>query len=100
MSFDFFTPDEIQRDLGERLQQHRLQQNLTQQALASRAGVALNTIKKLEAGDRMTLDTLIRAAQALGLVADLDPLFAPRVAVTIAELERQSITRQRARAAR
>jgi transcriptional regulator with XRE-family HTH domain len=61
--------------LGERLRAARLRRKLTQALLAERVGVALPTIRKLEAGDpRTSLATVIRVLQALGLAQDIDKL--------------------------
>jgi transcriptional regulator with XRE-family HTH domain len=63
--------------LGERLRSARLRRKLTQAILAERVGVALPTLRKLEAGDpRTSLATVIRVLQALGLAQDIDKLAA------------------------
>lgn len=63
--------------LGNRLRAARLRRKLTQAVLAERVGVALPTLRKLEAGDPSTsLATVVRALQALGLAGDIDKLAA------------------------
>ena len=56
-------------DLGVRIKQARERQGLTQQMLASKAGISRIYVAKLEAGDRQSpsLPTLERIAQALKL---------------------------------
>ena len=50
---------------------------MTQAVLAERVGVALPTLRKLEAGDPSTsLATVVRVLQALGLADDIDKLAA------------------------
>ena len=89
---------QILAELGARLRQQRLMQTLTQQDLATRAGVALSAVKKLESGRNATLLTTIKIAQALSLTDDLKPLFEPKPTISIAELARTELAlRQRAR---
>lgn len=58
--------------IGERIQKERLNQNLTQHELAVRAGIGARTVRSLEAGQKSTVETLIRALRALGRLATLD----------------------------
>ena len=63
--------------LGGRLRAARLRRKLTQAMLAERVGVALPTLRKLEAGDPSTsLATVVRVLQVLGLAQDIDKLAA------------------------
>lgn len=68
------TPDAIQQRLGRRLEQLRLSRNLTQAELARDAGIGERTLRRLETGERPTLDTLIRVMSALGIEQNLDAL--------------------------
>ncbi|MDI1328333.1 MAG: helix-turn-helix domain-containing protein [Brevundimonas sp.] len=63
--------------LGGRLAAQRLNRNLTQRQLADNAAVALNTLRRLEDGDNVSLDTLIRVLEALGLGDRLEALAPP-----------------------
>lgn len=63
--------------LGQRLREARLRRKLTQAILAERVGVTLPTLRKLEAGDpSVSLATVIRVLQALGLAQGIDKLAA------------------------
>ncbi|KAF1018545.1 MAG: hypothetical protein GAK30_03614 [Paracidovorax wautersii] len=53
--------------LGERLARLRLSRNLTQARLARESGASVSSIKRLEAGDNTSLDTLLRVLGVLGL---------------------------------
>ena len=75
MDFVLATSDEILHELGERLRIQRLAQNLSQHELASMAGVALGTVKKLERNGVSSFETVVRVVHALGLVDELKPLF-------------------------
>ena len=82
MSFILSLPHEILRELGARLRMQRLAQSLSQRELAHMAGLSLGALRKLETDGQCSLETLIRAVQALGLTTELDELFV---------LKRQSI---------
>ena len=96
--FRLASTPQILAELGERLRRQRLDRDWTQQDLAVRAGVALSAIKHLEAGGNATLRTLVKTAQALSLAQDLSDAFAPKDAMTIAEMQSADPSpRQRAR---
>jgi putative transcriptional regulator len=61
-----------QRDLGARLQAHRLNQNLSQAELAAATGLARKTITNLENGHGGTLLTFLAVLRGLGLLAQLE----------------------------
>ena len=86
--------------LGARLAQIRLSRNLTQAQLAQDAGAALRTIKRLEAGDNVSLDTLFRVMGALRLATHLDaflpdPNVRPMERVKLSGQERQRASGRR-----
>ena len=63
--------------LGARLSLARKRRRMTQGTLASRAGVSVPTLRKLEQGDAgVSLATVLRTLQVLGLAADIDRLAA------------------------
>lgn len=63
--------------LGDRLRAARLRRRLTQAMVAERVGIAIPTLRKLEAGDpAVSLATLIRVLHVLGLGQDIDVLAA------------------------
>jgi transcriptional regulator with XRE-family HTH domain len=95
LPFELATADEIANELGHRLRAHRLAQNFHQSELAARAGVSERALRNLELTGRGTLDTFLRVAAGLGLTGSLSELFAltPK---TIKEMERASLTRERA----
>lgn len=61
-------------ELGERAQQYRVGMNLTQGELAQNAGVSQRTVERLEAGNSVQLDKLMRILRALQLSANIDQL--------------------------
>lgn len=60
------TLESRRHDLGARVARVRLGQNLTQAGLAQEAGTSLRSVKRLEAGENASLDTLLRVLVALG----------------------------------
>ena len=86
--------------IGERVQKERLNQNLTQRKLAERAGIGVRTVKSLEAGERTTVETLIRTLRALGRLGALDT-FLPEPGLSPLQLAKlQGRERQRASGSR
>lgn len=61
-----------QRSLGDDLSIWRKLRGLTQAQLADRAGIGLNTLRRLEEGDGgVTLENVLRVLRALGLLDNL-----------------------------
>lgn len=94
--FILMTPAEIQRELGQRIQALRLTENITQEEFGARVGLSRSTIRKLETTGQVTLDAFVRVLSALGRTEDLAGILLPQAALSIADLEKQTKTRQRA----
>lgn len=97
IDFMLAPPSVVLEELGQRLAQTRLQQNLTQDELASRSGLAVRTLRRLESGQGATLDNFIRLLQALGHAPALDmvlplPGVSPMSEVTMAKKAAHSKT--------
>lgn len=99
MVFSLSTPDEVLQALGGRLREQRLAQALTQRDLAQMAGLSLGALRKLEADGHCSLETMVRAAQALGLLHALDELFVLQ-RTSIAQMVQADLLKQRQRAPR
>ncbi|MBY0238815.1 MAG: helix-turn-helix domain-containing protein [Burkholderiaceae bacterium] len=95
LDFAFATHQEICAELGQRLKRQRLVQALTQKDLAERAGVALGTVKNLEAKGISSLESLIRIVMALGLLDDLASLFELQATYSIAQMERAQLAERK-----
>lgn len=65
------TPD-VLREIGARLRRTRLQQNLKIEDLATRAGVGVSTIQRLESGRSVGLEYLVRVLRGLGRLQSLN----------------------------
>lgn len=62
----------LEARLGERLARLRLSRNITQKQLAGDAGIGIRTLRRFEAGEGSSLDTLMRLLIALGIERSLD----------------------------
>lgn len=80
--------------LGERLAAQRLALNLTQRQLSEQAGVGINTLRRLEAGQNPSLDTLLRVLNALDLGDRIDALAPP---LDVRPIDRVRLTNKRER---
>jgi transcriptional regulator with XRE-family HTH domain len=85
----YATVADLEAELGSKLRLVRLDRNLEQVTLARRAGVSLNSLKRLELGRGSTAHTFLSVLRALGRedwlktiapVATINPLTMPRVA--------------------
>jgi transcriptional regulator with XRE-family HTH domain len=91
------SPEQIEADLGRRLEALRLSRNINQAQLAAEAGVSRRTITRLENGQGVALDTLIRVLRALGMVDRLAALLPDPGVQPIERVRRKGKVRQRAR---
>jgi transcriptional regulator with XRE-family HTH domain len=88
-------PVTLAREVGQRLKRLRLAKGWTQEELAERSGVAVSTLKLLEAKGSGSFQRLIKVAVALGADADLRGLFNQAGAMPSIEAVKMS-ERQRA----
>jgi len=91
--------NEILQALGQRVRAQRLAQGVPQRELAQMAGLSLGALRKLESSGQSSLETLVRAVQALGLVDELEELFVLK-RQSIAQMDRAEAVSQRQRATR
>lgn len=94
------SPREVAAQISQSVRERRLEQGLTREALALRAGVSADTVKRLEGSGRSTLDTLLRLAFVLGSLGDFERLFASTRPTTLAELETRGTRQARRRGRR
>lgn len=66
--------EQIETEIGQRLESVRLSQNISQQDLAQKAGVSRRTISRMENGQGVSFNTLIRVMRALNLTHQLEVL--------------------------
>lgn len=90
------TPEEMESQLGKRLQRFRLVKNIEQRVLAERAGVSVRALRNLEGGHGTTVATLMRVLKALGRESWLETV-APTALISPLTMIRDAKPRQRAR---
>jgi transcriptional regulator with XRE-family HTH domain len=81
MNDNLKSPAELQRDLGAALRSLRVSAGQTQSELAAKAGVALRSIATLERSGNSSLETFVRALNALQ-AADVIAKLAPQPQVS------------------
>lgn len=77
----------MQKELAGRLQAARVAAALKQSTLAVRSGVSLGSLRLFEQRGEISLKHLLRICHALGRLDELEGLFLPPPATTLAELE-------------
>ena len=95
--FQTKTAPGARQELGRRLAKLRLARNVTQDALANEAGVAVRTLRRLEAGQPSSLDSFLRVAIALGLADELVAALPASDILPIELVDTRGGERQRAR---
>ena len=97
MTHESLTSRALRTELGRRLAKLRLARNVTQRTLAEDAGIGLRTLRRIEAGQGCSLDSLLRLAIALGLAEGLLSAVPPREVRPIERVDSGSRERLRAR---
>lgn len=90
------TPDEVAREIADRVKMRRLELNLTQAGLCSRAGIKYATYRKFEQTGVISLKGLLQVAFALNALKDFENLFSQRQYESIDDvLAEQTFNRKR-----
>lgn len=84
------TPHDVELLLAERLRAARRALGWTQAELASRSGVSVATIARLERSGQGQLSSFLHLCAALGRLDDLEALLKPAPPRTMDDLRRQS----------
>lgn len=92
----YISDEVILSELGRRIEQRRLLVNWTQADLAGEAGLSKSTIERLEAGQPIRTNRLIRVLRALGLLKNIDALVPEPMPSPIQQLKLQGRQRRRA----
>ena len=72
------TPNDIAKELVEKIKQHRKKLKISQAQLAAKSGVSLGSIKRFESKYEISLNSFIKLLIALNLERDLENLFTQR----------------------
>lgn len=81
------TPEQVARDLAEKLRKLRLNRSWKQTTLAERSGVSLGSLRRFESTGKVSLQNLLKLAFTLHRLDDFDNVLRPPPARSIAELE-------------
>lgn len=80
------TPNEIAKELVEKIKQQRKRLKISQAQLASKSGVSLGSIKRFESKYEISLNSFIKILIALNLEQDLENLFTQKCYNSIEEV--------------
>lgn len=80
------TPREIEYDIAKMARLRRKEAKLTQEELSRKSGVSLGSLKRFETKGKISLESLIKIAFALGYEADFYKLFEQRKYQSIEEI--------------
>ena len=80
------TPNEIAKDLAEKIKEHRKKLKISQEVLAQKSGVSLGSIKRFETKYEISLQSFIKIAIALDMDNDLNNLFKTKTYSSIDEV--------------
>lgn len=94
------TDEVVLAELGARLARTRLERNLTQEQLATEAGVGRATVERIEAGQSTKVASVIRVLRVLGLLEGLDRLVPEPTPSPLERLKLRGKQRRRATGAR
>lgn len=75
MYFEFMTPQEVSLFIAKRAKEKRLEEDLSQHTLSERSNVSLGVLKKFERTGKISLESLLKLALALGSLNDFIELF-------------------------
>lgn len=94
------TSQELMQDIALAAKARRLALNLTQMGLGLRSGVSLGTLKKFERTGKISLESLLNVAMALGATPEFESLFTATASsgvLSLDELLKQPKERKRGR---
>ena|SRR3990167_1193691 len=99
MSLFMMTPFEMAKQLALKAQTKRLSLNLSQKTLSDRSGVSFGVLKKFERTGKISLESLLKLALALGSLEEFNSLFiaTPPLQFTSLDALLQTKTRSRGR---
>ena len=80
------TPNEIAKELVEKIKQHRKKLKISQVLLSAKSGVSLGSIKRFESKYEISLNSFIKILIALNLEQDLENLFTQKSYNSIEEV--------------
>lgn len=96
MAFNLSNPGDVAIQIAARVKARRLELNLTQEGLATRAGVKFATYRRFEQTGEISLRGLLQIGFALNALSEFDTLFAQKQYQSLDDvLNEQSVIRKR-----
>ncbi len=96
ITFNISTPNEVALQIAARVKVRRLELNLTQEGLATRAGVKFSTYRRFEQTGEISLRGLLQIGFALNAMSDFNVLFMQKKYQSLDDvLNEQQVTRKR-----
>ena len=89
MNSSFFnqkTPNEIARNLADKIKEHRKKLKISQEVLSQKSGVSLGSIKRFETKYEISPQSFIKIAIALNLDNEFENLFTQKTYNSINEI--------------
>ena len=84
--FNLKTPNDIAKELVEKIKRQRKKLKISQAQLAVKSGVSLGSIKRFESKYEISLNSFIKILLALNLEQDLENLFTQKNYTSIDEV--------------
>ncbi len=82
------TASDVERQLAHRMRAERKRQGWTQEQLATRSGLSVATVARLETTGQGQVSSLVRLVGALGRLRDFDGILQPAGPSSLEELRR------------
>lgn len=96
IAINIHTPTDVAMQIAARVKARRLELNLTQEGLATRAGVKFATYRRFEQTGEISLKGLLQIGFALNTLSEFDALFAQKQYQTLDDvLNEKRVTRKR-----
>lgn len=96
IAFNVISPNEVALQIASRVKARRLELDLTQEGLATRAGVKFATYRRFEQTGEISLRGLLQIGFALNALSEFDTLFAQKQYQSLDDvLNEQSASRKR-----
>lgn len=96
LAFNLSTPNDVAQQIAARVKARRLELNLTQEGMATRAGLKFATYRRFEQTGEISLRGLLQIAFALNALVDFDGVFTQKQFQSIDEvLNEHKVNRKR-----
>ncbi len=91
------TPQEVESQIAVKLKKLRLKNNFTRETLSKNSGVSFSSVKRFETTGKISFTNLLKIASALGSLNDFSSIFEDNNVVSIADLEKSQLVKNRKR---